>query len=180
MKILHYSDRGSPDFSKLYNECDVMVTTGDLMLQDFDDFLMYKLKKPAFGVYGNHDSGNYFESVGIKNVHNKVYTLNALKIGGFQGCLRYKQGGIYYTEEQAQEFAATFPYVDILLLHAGGEGLLDDSSDEVHRGSPAIRNYILDKKPKYVFCGHLYSNAFLDLGETKVYRTFKARIIDIL
>ena len=72
MKILHYSDQASPNFLNLYNQCDVLVTTGDLSLFDFPGLEEVQNKKPAFGVYGNHDSGNYMERLGIINLHNKV------------------------------------------------------------------------------------------------------------
>jgi Icc-related predicted phosphoesterase len=179
MKILHYSDRNSPDFYNLYNQCEVLVVTGDLTVFDFPGLEIEQNRKPAFGVYGNHDSGQYFEELGITNLHKKIIEFNGLKWGGFQGCIKYKETGIMYSEEEAREWAKSFPYVDVLLLHAGPKGLLDDPSDPVHIGSEAIRQYVLDKKPKYVFCGHQYDNAEMKLEATQIYRSFKARIIDI-
>jgi len=179
MKILHYSDRASPDFSKLYDSCDILITTGDLYLFDFADLADKTNKKPAFGVYGNHDSGQYLENLGIVNLHNRIYDLAGLKWGGFQGCLRYKQSGIMFTEEEASQWADTFPYVDVLLLHAGPKGMLDDPSDDVHIGSESVRRYVLDKKPKYIFVGDQYSNDFMDVENIKFYITFGARIIEV-
>jgi uncharacterized protein len=179
MKILHYSDRSTDKFPELYGACDVLVTTGDLTLFDFPGLADLKDRKPAFGVYGNHDSGRYFEELGIINLHNKVVEFDGLKWGGFQSCLKYKEGGIYYTENEAGTFADNFPYVDILLLHAGPKGMLDDQSDPVHTGSESIRRYVLEKKPRYVFLGHQYTNDFMEVGETKLYRTYGAQIIEI-
>jgi Icc-related predicted phosphoesterase len=180
MKVLHYSDRNSPDFLRLYRDCDILVTTGDLALVDFVGFEDALLKKPAFGVYGNHDSGNYLEFLGITSLHNRVVEYKGLKWGGWQGCLKYKPGSApMFTEEEAKEFADTFPYVDVLLLHAGPKGMLDDGSDEVHKGSESIRRYVLDKKPKFVFCGHQYEDGFLEVEGVKVFRTYGARIIEV-
>lgn len=179
MKILHYSDFSSPDFLSLYEQCDVLVSTGDLSLPDFFGLEDISDKKPAFGVYGNHDSGNYLESLGIINLHNKVSEHTGLKWGGFQGCPRYKNGPFMYTEEEAKIWSNTFPYVDVLLLHAGAKDSLDDSSDEIHIGSKHIRNYILQKQPKFVFCGHQYSNAQMTTGNTQIFRTYGAKIIHI-
>lgn len=179
MKILHYSDKSSVDFLSLYEHADVLVTTGDLHHFDFYGLEERPNKKPAFGVYGNHDSGRYFESLGIVNLHNRIVEHGGLKWGGFQGCLRYKEADApMFTEEDAQVFADRFPYVDVLLLHAGPQGMLDDPSDPTHAGSPGIRRYILEKKPRVVFLGHQYSDAFMEVGPTKLYRTYGARLIE--
>ncbi len=177
--MLHYSDRASPDFRALYTECDVLFATGDLNQLDFPGLEDLQTKKPAFGVYGNHCSGTYFEPLNITNVHNKVINWNGVTIGGFQGCLKYKEGGIFYTEANAVIFADTFPHVDILLLHAGPYGMLDDPTDPVHIGSENIQRYVVEKKPKYVFVGHQYSNAEMEFEGTLLFRTYGARIVEI-
>lgn len=179
MKVLHCSDKGNKHFDTLYEGCDVLVVTGDLTIFDFGSLQDRKIKKPAFGVYGNHCSGTYFEQLGIINLHKKVIEHGNLKWGGFQGCLKYKKSEMMYTEEEAKEFADTFPYVDILLLHAGPRNMLDDPSDSVHIGSENIRRYVVEKKPKFVFLGHQYTNAEMEHKETKLYRTYGARIIKI-
>lgn len=179
MKILHYSDKASKDFDSLYEDCDVLISTGDLSIFDFGNLQENTNKKPAFGVYGNHCSGTYLERLDITNLHNTVVEFNGMKWGGFQGCLRYKNNDLMYTEEEAQEFATNFPYVDILLLHAGPKDMLDDPSDSVHIGSESIARYVRDKKPKFVFCGHQYSDDEMKLGNTSLFRTYGARIITI-
>lgn len=179
MKVLHYSDHASQNFLELYNQCDLLVTTGDLSLFDFSGLEEIQNKKPSFGIYGNHDSGNYMERLGIINLNKKVYEYAGFKWGGFQGCLKYKESDLMYTEEEAKIWADTFPYVDVLLLHAGPKGILDDLSDAVHIGSENVRRYVTERKPKYVFVGHQYSDDFMELENTKVYRSFGARIIEI-
>lgn len=180
VKILHYSDKKTSDFTDLYEQCDILITTGDLSIFDFGKFSMIEHNKPAFGVYGNHDDGcSYLEEFGIINVHNNVVDFNGLKVGGFQGCLRYNSRDMQYTEEEAKYFAENFPPVDILLLHAGPKGMLDDSSDTVHTGSEFIRKYVLEKTPKLVFCGHQYSNEEIEVAGIKLYRTYGARIIEV-
>ena len=180
MKILHYSDKGSEDFLSLYSQCDLLITTGDLRFRDFAGFDAFPKDKPAFGIYGNHDDGcNYLENNGIENVHNKIVDLNGLKIGGFQGCPKYNTREMQYTEKEAQAFTDNFPYFDILLLHAGPYGLLDDPSDPVHVGSKHIRRYVEEKSPRFVFCGHQYSNDETEYNSIKLFRTYGARIIEI-
>jgi uncharacterized protein len=180
MKILHYTDRPAKNFSELYEQADMLISTGDLTLFDFPGLEDTQKKKPAFGVYGNHDSGSYLEPLSIINIHNTVYDFVGLRWGGWQGCLKYKETSApMYTEAEAELFANTFPYVDVLLLHAGPKGMLDDPSDSVHVGSENIRRYVMDKKPKYVFCGHQYSDDSMESDGTKIYRTYGARIIEI-
>lgn len=180
MKILHYSDKGVSNLFELYKNSDILITTGDLRYSDFACFENLDSRIPSFGVYGNHDDGcNYLVDNHIESVHNRVATYNGIRIGGFQGCLRYNSREIQYTEEEAEIFAKTFPYVDILILHAGPYGLLDDPVDSVHTGSKNIRRYIDEKNPKYVFCGHQYSHADMTYGKTKVFRTYGARIVNI-
>jgi Icc-related predicted phosphoesterase len=179
MKVLHCSDRGVKNFSELYSQCDILVATGDLTFFDFGNLADISNKKPAFGVYGNHCSGTYFESLGITNLHNKVLEFDNLKWGGFQGCLKYKDSRIYYTEEEAVQFANNFPYVDVLLLHAGPREMLDDPSDPVHVGSESIKRYVFKKKPRYIFLGHQYTDADMTVEGIKLIRTFGARLVDI-
>ena len=178
MRILHYSDHGTPEFRTLYDTCDLLVTTGDLEYYDFPTLEELPNKKPAFGVYGNHDSGNYMEMLGIINLHMKVYTFAGLRWGGFQGCLRYKEGSMQFSEEEAEAFARDFPSVDVLLLHAPPFGMLD-AQDPVHVGSKAIRRYIEEKQPRYVFCGHLYEPAQATFGKTEIIRGYNANILEL-
>lgn len=176
MKILHYSDKHDEKLPELYKDCDAMFCTGDLTVLDF--YGVYG--KPMFGVYGNHCSGRYFPEVGVTNVHLQVVQWNGLKIGGFQGSIRYKEGGgPQYTQEESQTMLIGFPPVDILLLHSPPFGLLDDPNDPVHTGFQATRDYIDRYHSKFVFCGHLYENAELEYGVTKIFRTYRARIIEI-
>lgn len=179
MNILHYSDKTDTSFPQLYNDCDLLISTGDLQQTDFICLELQPTKKPAFGIYGNHDSGTYMEALGIINLHLQIYEWQNMTWGGFQGCPRYKVGDFQYSEEEAEHFYQTFPRVDVLLLHAGGKDLLDDPSDSVHIGSPSIAKYIQEKKPRYVFCGHQYSHAEMTVGETKIYRSYGARSITV-
>jgi Icc-related predicted phosphoesterase len=126
------------------------------------------------------NSGQYLEELNILNLHFQVYEWLGLRWGGFEGCLRYKSGGGHqFTEDEAKYWADQFPSVNVLLLHAGPKGMLDDPSDDVNVGSEAVRSYVLQKNPKYVFCGHQYSNEDLEVNGTKLFRTYGARLIEI-
>lgn len=120
------------------------------------------------------------EELGITNLHLKVVTWQGIKLGGYQGCLRYKQSGEFqFTEEQAEAELADFVPVGIFLLHAAPEGLLDTPNDSVHVGAQAVRRYVDRTHPRYVFCGHDSPSGELDYGRTTIYRTDGARLVEI-
>lgn len=179
VKFMHYSDRADPLSLALARRADVIVVTGDLHGTDFAGWAAEGLTRrtAAFGVYGNHCRDGYLEDLGITNVHGRVVPLGTLTVGGFQGCPRYKPDGPYqYDDEEARLFADTFPRVDILLLHAGPLDMLDEQ-DRVHRGNPHLRRYVLKRQPLLVFCGHQYTNTSMEVGPTRLERTYGARLI---
>jgi len=182
MRFYHLSDKNDPRFPALYyDECDVLIAAGDLSLADFPGRAQGPRAKPAFGVYGNHCTPGYLEALGIENVHGRVVDFEDLRIGGFEGCPRYKPGPCQFDEPAARAFAADFPPVDILLLHCAPLAMLDDPdpNDLHHTGSTYIRDYVLRRKPALVFVGHQYSNADLQVGHTRIYRSYRGRIIDV-
>jgi len=180
MNFLHFSDHFDAKLSELFDQADILISTGDLSYFDFTEIENRIYEKPSFGVYGNHDAPEYLERPGIQNVHLKVVEFNGMKIGGYQGCPRYKDGGgPQFTQEEAIRHLGNFPAVDILLLHAAPKGLLDTPGDPVHTGSMAVRDYVDRTKPKYIFCGHDSPSSELDYNGIKIFRTDMARIIEI-
>ncbi len=180
MKILHYSDQKDDNLREYFIQADAMFVTGDLSIFHFNDIRDIIDSKQSFGVYGNHCSVGYLEKLGIKNVHLKVNNWNGFKIGGFEGCLKYKpSGGPQFTEEEAKNSLTNFDAVDILLLHAAPFQLLDTPGDIVHTGSKEVRNYIDRVRPKYIFCGHDSPSMEKDFNGIKIFRTHGAKIIEI-
>lgn len=180
MIVLHYSDREESGLASLFGRCDILITTGDLNYLDFISIENQTISKPAFGVYGNHCNPGYLEKLGIVNVHLQTIRYRDFIIGGYQGSPRYKKGGgPQYTEDEAWRDLQNFPGVDILLLHAPPFGLLDTPGDAVHEGSKAVRAYVDRTSPKYIFCGHESPSMELKYNNTSVYRTHKARLIEI-
>lgn len=164
----------------MFAKADVLFSTGDLTYFDFIPIENELSKKTAFGVYGNHCTPGYLEKLGILNLHLKVYEWNNLLIGGYQGCPRYKNGGgPQFTEEEAARDLANFRGVDILLLHAAPDGLLDSPGDVVHTGSKAVREYVDRTHPKYIFCGHDSPSKTIQYGDTNIFRTHQSKIIEI-
>jgi len=165
------------------NHVDLICTLGDLdffmlkELQDINDM-------PKIGVYGNHCSGKYFESLGIKNMHLQTFEFQGVIFGGFEGSVRYKESSYakMYTQKEAQVLLRDFPYVDVMLTHAPPYGINDEPNDPTHAGLIGIRDYVLSKKPKYLMHGHTYPNSknmVTKLGETGIIYVYQDKLIDL-
>jgi predicted phosphodiesterase len=187
MKILAIADR--PPKEKIKNileknkDVNLICTLGDL-----DYFSLIELKDinniPKIGVYGNHDSGKYFDELGITNLHLKTFEFMGYIFGGFEGSVRYKQNphAIMYTQEEAFELLKDFPGVDIMLAHCPPYGINDEPEELAHQGFKALREYIEIKKPKYFFHGHTYptkENLITKFCETQIIYIYEEKIIEI-
>ncbi len=140
---------------------------------------------PKLGVYGNHCSGMYFEPLGIANMHLKTFEFGGLIFGGFEGCVRYKNTPYskMYTQEEATELLKDFPYVDVLLVHCPPYGVNDEPDEIAHQGFKALREYVLDKKPKYLLHGHTYpteQTMMTKLGDTEIIYVHQDKIIELI
>lgn len=186
VKLLVIADRPPIEDSKQVveqNQVDLVVTLGDL-----DGASLASLKEitniPKIGVYGNHCSGNYFEGVGINNMHMMTWQYKGVIFGGFQGSLRYKKDplAIMYTQDEAEHLFTHFPYVDVLLTHSPPLGIHDEPNDPVHQGLSAIRNYVDKHQPKYVLHGHVYVSPDVlrtKHGDTEVVFVYRQQVIEL-
>ncbi len=134
-------------------------------LGDLDYFNLKELEGvtniPKIGIYGNHCSGNYFDALGIHNLHLKTFKHNGLLFGGFEGSIRYKESKYakMYTQKEAKELLQSFIYVDVMLAHSPPYGINDEQNSTSHQGLIALREYIENKKPRYFLHGHTYPAA---------------------
>jgi uncharacterized protein len=186
MKILAISDRAPREKIKAIldkNPVELICTLGDL-----DQFSLQELQNiinvPKLGVYGNHDSGMYFEPLGIKNMHLKIFEFGGLVFGGFEGCVRYKNDSYakMYTQEEAAELLKDFPYVDIMLVHCPPYGINDEPEELAHQGYKALREYVEQKKPRYLLHGHTYptaENMITKFGDTEIIYVYEDKILDL-
>ena len=113
IKILAIADRPPSQSIKILvdeNKIEIICTLGDLTYFDIKELAEIKniLK---IGIYGNHDSGNYFDELGIINLHLNIFEYKGIKFGGFQGSVRYKENpyAIMYTQEEAIDLLKNFP-----------------------------------------------------------------------
>lgn len=185
MKALVIADR-APEASLRtvieQNNIDILITLGDLTYSDLAE-LEYITTIPKIGVYGNHCMGTYMEPLGIANAHLKVYEWNGLKIGGFEGCVRYKENpeAIMYTQEQAVTMLQGFPKVDIFLSHAPPFGINDEPGDPSHEGFRALRTYLDEQQPGLWLHGHTYpteDQLVRQHNNTRIEYVYRQRIVE--
>lgn len=87
----------------------------------------------------------------------------------------------HMTADRGRESAVfgALPTVDVLVSHGPPYGLLDRSGDrwnslnkeweDVHLGSPALREYMDTKHPKLIVCGHVHESAGeRTFGQTRI------------
>ncbi len=164
------------------NAIDVIVTLGDLELSEIRA-LELVTDIPKLGVYGNHCSGMYMPELGIENMHLKTKAVHGLTFGGFEGCVRYKESSAkMYTQEEASAMLATFPKVDIMLVHCPPFGVNDDQTDLSHTGYIGLRDYVEREKPQHLFHGHTYPKAdelVTKLGDTAIVYVSGYKIITL-
>jgi Icc-related predicted phosphoesterase len=127
----------------------------------------------------------YFEPLGITNMHLKTLEFSGLTFGGFEGCVRYKDDPYakMYTQEEATELLKDFPHVDVMLTHCPPYRINDEPEELAHQGYKALREYIEQKKPRYLLHGHTYPTAenitrkFID---TEIIYVYQDSLIDLL
>src|SRR5262245_43127960 len=64
-----------------------------------------------------------------------------------------------FTEEQAAELLKGCPTSCVLVSHSPPKGAVDVSSSGQSLGSVAVREAILNTRPKWVVCGHIHASA---------------------
>jgi len=165
------------------NKIDIIVTLGDLELSQIRE-LEQVTDIPKLGVYGNHCSGNYFNELGIKNMHLQTFEYQGITFGGFEGCVRYKES-VYakmYTQEEAIQMLQNFPRVDIMLAHCPPYGINDDPTDIAHTGYQGLLDYITLHEPQYLFHGHTYptaSNLVTQWQKTNIIYVYQERVVTL-
>lgn len=186
MKLLAIADRppknGILQTIQENPDIDLVVTLGDL-----DQFCLQELEQiqhiPKLGVYGNHCSGQYLETLGIWNMHLQIYSYKGVTFGGFQGCVRYKQSptAIMCTQQEASLMLTNFPKVDVILCHCPPFGVNDDQSDLSHTGFIGLKDYVLKHQPKYLLHGHTYPTIpQTKLDQTNIMYVYSDQIVELL
>lgn len=186
MKILAIADRQSrTNILELINNnnIDLFCSLGDL-----EYFSLQELQQvnhiPKIGIYGNHCSGQYFEPLGITNLHLRTFEYLGLTFGGFEGSIRYKESNYakMYTQNEATQLLENFPYVDVLISHSPPYGINDEPDSQTHQGFVALRKYIEEKQPRYFLHGHTYPSEEEIVEEylkTKIIYIYQDQILNL-
>jgi Icc-related predicted phosphoesterase len=164
---------------------DAIVCLGDLQPSWVEP--VDALQLPKFGVYGNHDDEPYMDWHGIDDVHMRRLELDCgLSIAGFEGCVTYRRGrgrlGPSHTQKEAAKLLRKLPPADIVLAHCPPAGVNDDPDDIAHVGFDALREWVLEHRPRVLLHGHTYpqpGRRVDRLGDTRIEYVHGARIIDL-
>lgn len=184
MKLLLIADKAPediPDIPKYVsdNNIDAVITAGDLygsVLRGISDCAI-----PALGVYGNHDSGTYLDSLGMTNLHRTKTTINGVTFVGIEGCVRYKasQHAIMYSQDEYAALIADLPPADVLVTHCPPRGI-NDHTDPAHVGIDALRDWIDQHHPRIAIHGHTYpQHPTTHYGRTQIVYVHGARTLNL-
>jgi uncharacterized protein len=129
--------------------------------------ILRDLPCPAVVVPGNNESLDELRDAcrGWGNVHvlhGTGVTIDGVNFFGLGGGVPVTPFGSWsydFTEEQAAELLKGFPPGGVLVSHSPPKGCLDVDAGDESRGSTAVRDLILAKKPALVVCGHIHACA---------------------
>lgn len=136
---------------------DLCCVLGDVTYSDYEVILQYVPKEKIVGILGNHDEFEILRHYGINDLNGKIVTINGIRIGGIQGCYKYKNANFpSFTHEESVQFLNQMEPVDILLSHTGPL-TAESSNDVVHSGLQGITEYLYKNKIPYNIHGHDHS-----------------------
>ncbi len=144
---------------------DLVLSAGDIPGY-FLEFLASTLPVPVVYVPGNHndeyinEGGGRHLPQGVINAHGRVVSEAGLRIAGWGGVPRYRDGENQYTAAQGRWGLRKLAWrarggVDVLLTHAPPLGP-HAGSDYAHRGCASITEFIGKRRPPLVVHGHIH------------------------
>ena len=157
---------------------DLLLACGDLSDQLILEAAQAYGNPRILAVKGNHDLPAPFPCP-IEDLHLKVVEVGGLRIGGFNGCWKYKSRGAFlYDQAEAHQLLADFPPVDILLTHNSPRGI-HDREDGIHQGFDALTDYIHLHEPRMVIHGHQHIDRETKVGRTTVIGVYGQRLLEL-
>ena len=176
MKLLLFSDVHLNEIHcrrivELSYDVDVVIGAGDYcsLRRDLDRVIaiLMGIKKPTVLVPGNSESYEELllackEWPSAKVLHGNGVEIQGQLFFGIGGGIPVTPFGSWswdFTEEQADKLLYKCPKNAVLVSHSPPMGILDKSSFGLHLGSTAIKNFIHEKSPKLVVCGHIHESS---------------------
>ncbi|NJD99386.1 YfcE family phosphodiesterase [Thermococcus sp. LS1] len=161
------------DFDALLIAGDLTHFTGAETAEKVLEPIM-NLGKPIIAVHGNCDGRDVpglLEKLGI-TVHNKRAELNGLGIIGIGGSNITPFNTVWeLSEEEIRDILEqNYHDGDIILSHVPPYNTIADRVHSgIHVGSRALREFIEEKQPPLVVCGHIHEGRGIDrIGETLI------------
>ena len=191
MKVLIFSDIHGDirALEKLVSQpADVYIAAGDLSTfgraLDRCGEVLAPLGDKVWLLPGNHethdDTRELCRRFGFVDFHRQVRQIGSTTWAGlgYSNITPFKTPG-EYTEEQIQEALAAFDGLSPLYLVAHvppKDSQLDEFAPGQHGGSPAMRKWVTQAQPVYLFCGHIHECAGRSdrIGQTQCFNVGKA------
>jgi Icc-related predicted phosphoesterase len=162
MKVLTVSDRVDPALYDHFDrshwrDIELLISCGDLP-PEYLDFLCTELGCPVLYVRGNHDEDYPRDAyAGCFNLHGRLWKSEGLSVVGFEGCRRYNDRGVQYSEREMRwriwKTMRRVRKVDVVVTHAPACGC-NDLPDPCHSGFECYRDLVQRFRPKYLIHGH--------------------------
>jgi uncharacterized protein len=192
-KILALSDSivdfiYSPQIRSRFPDIDFVIGCGDIPL-NYLEYATTALNVPSYYVFGNHDDRSphltdelFGGQMEASNLHRRVVFDGGLLFAGIEGSVRYRKGGIQYS--QSEMWKNVFHLVPALLLrrlihgrfldvfvsHAPPWGI-HDREDLAHQGIKAFRWLLKVFRPVCHLHGHTHIYHPETPRETKFHQT---------
>jgi len=159
------------------------------------EFVATKLHVPVLYVPGNHanelvnEGDGKREPQGVVNVHRRVVHVAGMRIAGWGGVPRYRDGGSgQYGPLEGHwglgmlSVALRGRPLDVLLTHAPPLGP-HAGTDFAHRGCPALSGFVRRHRPRLLVHGHIHEyegkKVEYEDGGTRVVNAYGYRVIEL-
>ncbi len=173
MKILCISDTVMPQLEsavnlrRQYSDVELLISCGDLP-SVYLEFMTSVLNVPLFYVRGNHDEGYRDSPPGGEDLHQRLVEYGGLSFYGLEGCIRYNNSVIQYTEGEMTRMVLQAGLrlrmrrmrqgygVDVLVTHSPARGI-HDADDPPHQGFQSLLKFMDWYQPRYMVHGHVHT-----------------------
>lgn len=195
MRILAVADEESKSLYDYYRPgkldgFDLIIACGDLSVE-YLEFLVTMADCPLVYIHGNHDEKHKRVPTGCICAEDKIVVVNGLRILGFGGSYKYRDGKYMFTESQMKNrirkkwlSIKKHGGFDVLVTHAPARHL-NDLETIPHRGFECF-NTLLDKyKPRLFTHGHVHLSYNHQIpqkckyGETIVVNAYEYCVIEL-